>query len=93
MLGMAVGRGVGEPHVPPLWSGATSPAATWWQWAGCDPGARGGEEAVASSGVTVTDVSLPGICWGIFLSAGCECAARQSHLLHSRFGESWEVQA
>lgn len=61
----------------------------------CTPamGKRGGEEAMASSGETVTDVRLPGICWGIFLSTGCECATRQSHLPHSHFWESWEVQA
>lgn len=61
----------------------------------CAPavGERGGEEAVASSGAAVTDVLLPGICWGIFLSAGCERATRQSHLPHSRFWESWEVRA
>lgn len=91
--GHGCGKRCGQASCATVVEGATSPAATWWQWAGCDPRARGGEEAVASSGVTVTDVSLPGICWGIFLSAGCECAARQSHLLHSRFGESWEVQA
>lgn len=56
-------------------------------------GQRGGEEAVASSGMMVTDVCLLRICWRIFLSAGCECATRQSHLPHSHFWESWEVQA
>lgn len=56
----------------------------------CTPaiGEREEEEAVAGSGATVTDVRLPGICWGIFLSAGCECATRQSHLPHSHFWES-----
>ena len=48
---------------------------------------------MTSSGAMVTDVRLPGICWGIFLSAGCECATRQSHLPRSHFWESWEVQA
>lgn len=97
-----------SPHVPPARSGDASPAASIGLVRHmvaigdtqpgdllCAPvvGEQGREEAVTGSGAMVTDVHLPGICWGIFLSAGCECATRQSHLPHSHFWESWEVQA
>lgn len=75
--------------MPLLWSRTP----LWWQQGGHSLGTLRAEVAVASPGAMLSDVSLLGICWEIFLSAGCERAARQSHLLHSHFGESWEVQA
>lgn len=50
-------------------------------------GTLGAEVALASPGVTLSDVSLLGICWGIFLSAGCERCASEPSAAQSLWGE------